>query len=526
MRVYTSDGSSTEQPDVESPDPQTGAWDLRLSGIHKTFGPIVALSGVEFGARFGEVHALLGENGAGKSTFVRILSGVTRPDAGDIYLDGRKLQLNHPIDGIRAGIGTVFQELSLIPDLSVAANLFFQREDRSRMGAIDRRALLQRAEHLLADLELPEIRPTAEVGTLPIAQQQLVEIAKVLARQPRVLILDEATSSLPQFYAAWLFNIVRQLTATGTGVIFISHRMHEVTEIADRITIFRGGTTVASGPCKDFSEDDVVEHMLGRRLKAAFPDHLQAPTDSVVLRVADLNLGRALHDINLEVRAGEILGIGGLQGQGQMALLLSLYGWYRAQGRIEVDGNPLRLHSPADALHHGIALVPEDRRSEGLLQGLSIRENLALPILSHLSMLGLVRPSRERALAWRIVDQLHIRASSLEQEVNTLSGGNQQKVMIGKLMTLNVRVLLLADITRGVDVGAKAELYALVQSLAAEGKAVLFYSSDSQELVSLCHGVAIMHDHTISTILTGAAQNEENVVRAYLGANAQRSVPG
>jgi len=505
-----------------SPDVARETWDLQLTGIKKAFGPVVALAGADLNIRYGEVHALLGENGAGKSTLLKVLTGVTRPDSGHIRLEGQELHFRHVADTMRAGIGTVFQELSLIPDLSVAANLFFLHEDLSRLGTISQRNLQRRAEELFEHLGLEGIPVDVPAGTLPIAQQQLVEIAKVLGRHPRILLLDEATSSLPLEDTEWLFRTVRSLTAEGTAVVFISHRMQEVMELADRISVLRNGVTVAAGPRATFTEDSLVEHMLGQRLLAQFPEQLAPPTDKVVLRVKDLRVGRALHDVNLEVREGEILGIAGLQGQGQMSLLLSLYGWAHAHGTIEVDGHPVRLHSPRDGLRHGIALVPEDRRTEGLLLDQSVRENLTLPLLTQLrNMVGFLPMSRERAAAWDVVDRLHVRTASIEQEVGTLSGGNQQKVLLGKMLATKVRVLLLADITRGVDVGAKADFYKLIQRLAAEGKAIIFYSTDSLELVSFCHRVAVMYDHTVFAVLSGSELTEENLIRAYMGGRSQ-----
>lgn len=491
-------------------------WDIQCTGLKKSYGGAIALDGADFSARYGEVHALLGENGAGKSTLVRILTGAIQPDAGQIHVDGQPLTLDSVRDGIAHGTGAVFQELSLMPDLTVAENVLFRREPR-RFGLVDRRAGLQIVRDLFAELGIEGIHPAAKLSSLPISAQQVLEIAKVVARKPKILILDEATAALTREASLWLFDLLRQLTAKGTAVLFISHRINEAFEIADRITVFRNGRTVSTGATKDYTEAALVEDMLGRKLAESYMEAPPTPQDDSALEVSNLSFGRRLHDVSFSVRKGEILGLGGLQGQGQYDLLLALYGWHRAQGEVRLAGTSLHVGSPKEALAHGVVLVPEDRRTEGLMMAQSIRENLTLPILNRLASLGWIPPKREQTEASRVAERFSIKAPSLEYEVQTLSGGNQQKVLVGKLLSVDVKVLLLADVTRGIDVGTRADMYALIHELAANGVAIIMYSSDSSELVRLCHRVAVMFDRTISAILEGSALSEENLLRAAVG---------
>ncbi len=491
-------------------------WDLQCIGLKKAYGGAVALAGADFKARYGEVHALLGENGAGKSTLVRILTGAIQPDSGQVQIDGQQVALGSVRAGIARGIGAVFQELSLMPDLTVAENVLFRREPQ-RFGLVDRRSGLQIVRDLFAELAIEGIHPNAKAGSLPISAQQVLEIAKVVARKPKILILDEATAALTRDASLWLFDLLRQLTSEGVCVLFISHRINEAFEIADQITVFRNGLTVSSGATKDYTEAALVEAMLGRKLVESYMEAPPTPRDEVVLEVAKLGFGRRLHDVTFSVRKGEIVGLGGLQGQGQYDLLLALYGWHRPQGEVCLDGIPIHIKSPKDALARGIALVPEDRRTEGLMMAQSIRENLTLPVLGRLTSFGWIPPRREQSAASRIAQRFSIKAPSLEYEVQTLSGGNQQKVLVGKLLSTGVRVLLLADVTRGIDVGTRADMYALIHELAAAGVAIVMYSSDSSELVRLCHKVAVMFDRTISAVLEGPALSEENLLRAAVG---------
>ena len=492
-------------------------WDVEATSIHKRWGSVVALEGADLRARYGEVHALLGENGAGKSTMVRMLTGAAVPDAGEIRIDGEPVSIRSKRAGIALGVDAVYQELSLVRDLTVADNILLGRE-RTRAGFTNRRAARRYVRALFADLGLETIDPGATVGEISLAEQQIVEIVKVLDRKPRILVLDEATSSLPRHDVLWLHEITRRLAADGVAVFMISHRLREAYEIADRCTVFRSGTTVAAGPMASFTEAQLIQLMIGQELADGGMLHRPGtPREKIVLETRSLGLGTRFHDVDLTLREGEVLGIGGLQGQGQAELLLALNGWYHPQGEIRLNGEPVRIRSPRGAQRIGVAYVPEDRRTQGLLLNQSIRENLTLPALERVAGAGgWLSPRNEYTFARIAVDRFRIRLNSVEAAVRGLSGGNQQKVLIGKCLSDEIKVLLLADVTRGIDVGAKSEFYELLQDLAAEGIAIVWASSDILELSNLCHRVAVMFDRSVGVTLEGDTLTEENIMLAAL----------
>jgi ribose transport system ATP-binding protein len=492
--------------------------DLDARGVSRSFGGVQALLDVDFYAGAREVHALLGENGAGKSTFIKVLTGAVTPDRGELTLFGNVLHLGSPRQAARAGIAAVFQELSLIPDLTVAENIWFRRERLTPIGTVSGRSLAADTERLFQEIDFPGIDPRREVRGLSVAQRQLVEVAKAVASEPRVLILDEATSALAPREVGWLLGLARKLADRGAIVIYISHRLAEVKEVAERITVFRNGRTVGTVAAADATEDDVVEMMLGRRLERLYPEKRQSVRESVALRVRGLELGHRLRGIDLDVRAGEVVGVGGLQGQGQLELFLSLFGVLRAHGQIEVDGTPVTIRSPRQALNAGIglALVPEDRQNQGLLLPKSVRENLTLAVARRFARYGVLDLAQERALVADAVRRLNIVLASPEQPVGSLSGGNQQKVVIAKLLLTQARVLLLYDLTRGVDVGTKGEIFQLIRQLAEDGYAILFFSTDMQELLHVADRVAVISDGTVSGLLEGDKITEPAILRAAI----------
>ena len=492
--------------------------DLEAKGIAKSFGGVRALDGVDFAADAGEVHALLGENGAGKSTFIKILTGAVAPDAGTISLFGDALSHSNPRAASRAGVSAVFQELSLVPDLTVAQNIWFRREPLTVLGTVPGRELVRATERLFRRLDFPPVDPRREVRGLSVAERQLVEIAKAVASEPRVLILDEATSALAPREVEWLLALARRLAESGMIVIYISHRLAEVREVADRLTVFRNGQMVGTLKTADASEDDVVAMMLGRRPERLYPEKGQNVRDAVALRVRGLSLGHRLRGIDLDVHEGEVLGVGGLQGQGQLELFLSLFGVLRAHAQIEVGGRRVRISSPRQALNAGIglALVPEDRQNQGLLLPKTVRENITLAVAKRFARHGILDLAQERALVDDAVRQLNIVLASPEQPAGSLSGGNQQKVVIAKLLLTEARVLLLYDLTRGVDVGTKGEIFRLMQGLAAEGYAIVFFSTDMQELLHVADRVAVLSDGTVSGLLAGAQITEDAILRAAI----------
>ena len=491
---------------------------LEAKGISKRFGGIVALNGMHFAAGVGEVHAILGENGAGKSTFIQILSGALGTDAGEILLRGEPVAAFGPSEARRAGIAPVFQELSLISDLTVAENIWFGDETLSPLGTISRRALDARTVALFADLGLSGIAPDRLVRSLSIGQQQLVEIAKGLARDPDILILDEATSALVPHEVDWLLDIARRRADAGKLVLYISHRMGEVRRVADRITVLRNGETVGTVETSAVGDDEIVAMMLGRRLNRLFPERRATATDRTALKAKAVSVGHQLKGVDFELREGEVLGVAGLQGHGQRELFMALAGAVRFGGNLEVWGHPVSIRSPRHALSQaiGVALLPEDRRNQGLLLAKPVRENVVLAALSRLTWFGLIDGRAEARVVEKAIGQLQIKVGSPEQLAGTLSGGNQQKVVLAKLLATDARILLFFDPTRGVDVGTKAEIFAMMRDLAARGYAILFYSTDIPELVHVPDRVLVLSYGRVSTTLSAAELSEESILRATM----------
>jgi len=499
---------------AEAPDPPPA---IAAIAVSKSFGGVRALRDASFAARAGEVHALVGENGAGKSTLIKLLGGRLQPDAGAIQRDGQPIRLGGPAEAAAHGIATVFQELTLLPWMTVAENLLIGREPRSALGLIRRSSLAPRAESVLADLGIHHIDPRALAADVSLAERQIIEIARVLIRKPRVLLLDEPTSSLVEREVEWLFARIRGLGEQGTAVVFTSHRWKEIISIADRITIFRNGAEVGTFTAID--EAEAITLMTGQQVETLYPARTPVSADArPALELSDASVNGSAR-ISLALAAGEILGVGGLAGQGHRELFLGLFGAPALRhGTIRIGGAPAHIASPADAIRAslGIALVPEDRKSEGLLLPLPVRDNLTLPILSRLSRLGVIRGALERRMSKEMIERLGIRTPSAVQPVGALSGGNQQKVLVGRWLLAESRILLLYDVTRGVDIATKHEIYELMMRLAAEGKAILFYSSDTEELAQLCHRVLVLRDGRIAAELVPPALTAEAIVAASM----------
>jgi len=480
--------------------------------LSKSFGGVRALEHASFDARFGEVHALVGENGAGKSTLIKALGGRLRPDAGVIRMKGQEVHFSGPDDGHALGAWTVFQELTLLPWMTVAENLLLRREPRGALGLIGQRRLVAEAENVLAGLGIRHIDPMALVEDIPLAERQVIEIVRAITHDPDILFLDEPTSSLVERETAWLFAQIRRLRARGTCIVFTSHRWNEIQNIADRITVFRNGTEV--GTFRELDESAAVTLMTGTRVEALYPPLPPLEPTPPALEVREFS-GPRVHGVSFTLHKGEVLGVGGLAGHGHRELFFMLFGAERpAGGSIAVDGRPVRIHSPRDAIRHRIALVPEDRKTEGLLLSLSVRDNLTLSILRRVATAGILAGALERRMAQRLVDQLKVRTRDLANPVGSLSGGNQQKVLLGRWLLADCRVLLFYDVTRGVDVATKHEIYELMLALAREGRAILFYSSDAEELAHLSHRVLVMREGRIAAELAAPGITAEQIVAA------------
>jgi ribose transport system ATP-binding protein len=511
--------ASTSPPHADGP--LAGAAALEARRIGKSFSGVTVLNDVDFDLKAGEVHALIGENGAGKSTLMKILAGVHTDYDGTMRVGGRLQRFNGIRDAERAGIAIIHQELDLVRELTVADNIFLGREPLVAGVLIDRRRIVKAAEVLLRRLGI-DIDPESRVAELRVGEQQLVEIAKALSLDARILIMDEPTSALSSSECKTLFKVVRQLAADGVAIVFISHRLDEILALADRVTILRDGKHVVTAPIGELTRGAIISAMVGHDMVAS-RRHANAGAGTVVLSVRDLTLDsvsrrgwrRLLHGVSFDLRRGEILSIGGLLGSGRTEILESIFGvssgWHG--GRITVEGSDVAVRSPADAYRLGIALVTEDRKARGLLLGSSIRDNVALPSVGAMARFGLRAFAREAALAVDVVERLSVRCSGIDQIASTLSGGNQQKVVIGKWLATQPRILLLDEPTRGIDVGAKEEIYELIFRLAADGLGIIVVSSEMPELLLLSDRVLVMCEGRQTGLLRRADATQEAVMR-------------
>lgn len=494
--------------------------ELTVQHAVKRYGGVVALGDGNLEARSGEVLALLGANGSGKSTLAKIITGVISPNEGDVRVDGQLVRFASPHVAREMGISAVYQELSLVPDLTVAENIWLTHEPL-RMGMVDRRAMRQRTADLLtlfAGTVKADLTPETPVIALPPDERQIVEILKALSFAPRLMILDEATASLDSRQVDRLFELVRTWQRGGMAIVFVSHRMEEIRRVADRATVLRNGFTVGTRQIAETTDTELVSLMIeGMHEFERRPASASLAGAPVRLSVQDLRT-TVLHGVSLELHDGELLGLGGLQGQGQSDLLMALFGAIRCTGAVTVSGQGARFRHPNDAMRRGVALVPGDRASEGLLMIRSILENLQLP--SWRDYGALVRMKTAERDAEKIADELRMVMAALDAPVSSLSGGNAQKVVIGKWLLRSPDLLLLNDPTKGVDVGAKSEFYELLTQLRDRGTAILFYSSDDDELLGLCDRVLVMHDGQVRAELSGASLNRERLVAASLGATA------
>lgn len=484
---------------------------LKMVGIGKTFPGIVALDGVNIEVGQGEILALLGENGAGKSTLMKVLVGVYQPDQGEIYIDGQKVSIQNPRQAHELGISIIYQEFNLIPYLSVAENIFLGREPRAIKGVVDWRRLYTQTEDLLERVGLAQLSPKALVNELSIAEQQLVEIAKALSYASQIIVMDEPTAALNEEDTQRLINIMLGLKQQGMGIIFITHRLEEVKKVADQVTVLRDGRFIGSVAAHEVSKDDIVRMMVGRDIKDLYPKH-NAKLGKTVLEVRDLNIRDKLHNVSFNLVQGEILGIGGLMGSGSEILAKALFGMYaQTQGTIKVNGGkPIR--SIRAAIDAGIALVTDDRKGLGLVLSMSVTENILLVNYRRLAKLGILAArAKETEIVKQWVGKLQIKVHSPAVEVVTLSGGNQQKVVLAKWLQMNPQVLILHEPTRGIDVGTKGEIYQLMKALTEQGISIILISSEMPELLGMSHRILVMHAGRVTAELPVEEATQEKI---------------
>ncbi len=486
---------------------------LEMQNITKIFPGVKALNGVRFDLKKGEIHALMGENGAGKSTFIKVLTGVYQPDGGEILLDGQRVQMHDPLIAAHHGIAAIYQHLAAYPHLTVAENIFMGHEKLSRIKTIRWRETNAEAKKLLRSLG-SDISPTERMGVLSVAQQQLVEIAKALSQDMRILIMDEPTAALSRRESEELYEIVRGLRDRGISIILISHRFEDMYKLADRVTVLRDANYIGTWDVKEVSEADLVRHMVGRSIDQYFPKKT-AEIGEELLRVEDLSRTGYFADINFTLRAGEIVGLTGLVGAGRTEVVESICGVAQpSSGKVFLRGKAVVIKSPNEALSHGIGLLPEDRQKQGLLLPWSIGHNITLPAIRRFTKRGLLDENSERSEGERFKKLMKIRATSIDDTAASLSGGNQQKVVVSKLLSGATKILVLDEPTKGVDVGSKAQIYEIMCELAKEGYGILMVSSELPEVINMSDRVIVMREGRVSTTIEHDEATQENVLSA------------
>jgi rhamnose transport system ATP-binding protein len=490
---------------------------LAVSGVTKSFAGVQALKGVSFDLHAGEIHALVGENGAGKSTLIKIVTGAHQPDSGTIDLEGRRLDHNSPLLARSLGIAAIYQQPALFPDLSVAENLTLGSESGGAWRLIDWRGRRSRAKELLERIGAL-IDPDAPVSALTMPEQQMVEIAKSLGGHAKVLIMDEPTAALPEHEVDNLFRVVRELKSQGVGVIYISHRLDELSALADRVTVLRDGQTVATRPMKEIDRPELIRLMVGREISAIFPKR-EVEKGEVVLETRKLGCrASGLRNVSLSIRAGEILGLAGLVGAGRTELARILFGLTPAtEGDILLGGRSVSIRNPADAVEQGIAYVPEDRRRHGVILEMPVAENATLAILRRISKGGFIDFGREREIAGDYVSKLAVKTPSIDTPAGNLSGGNQQKVALARWLATEPKVIILDEPTQGIDVGAKSEIHRLMVDLAERGLAILMISSELPEALGMSDRIAVLRGGEVAGMLGRAEATQEKVMALALG---------
>ena len=485
---------------------------VQMKNIAKSFSGTKVLKGVNLELGHGEILALLGENGAGKSTLMKILSGIYSKDSGEIYLDGELCHFQNPKEAQNKGVAIIHQEMNLCNDLSVSENIFLGREVMDGLR-LNHKKMDEEAQKILDDLGI-SMKSTELAGDLKVSEQQMVEIAKALSQDAKVLIMDEPTSALSRKEIEDLFRVIRKLRDEGRGIIYISHRLDELRAIADKVSILRDGENVISGDLKDFSIDDIIRHMVGREIQDKFP-RILCKKGKEILRVESLNAGPKVRDISFSLYEGEILGIAGLMGAGRTEMTRALFGVdEKTSGKIYLFGEEVKTNTPKDSIEIGMALIPEDRRKDGLCTDLSIRENISLPNLDSMkNSLGVLSKELELKISEDTIKSLNVKAKDREMISKNLSGGNQQKVVLGKWLVRNPKVILFDEPTRGIDIGAKVEIYQIMNELKKKGVGVLFISSEMEEVLGMSDRILIFCDGRITGELSREEANQENILK-------------
>jgi ribose transport system ATP-binding protein len=490
---------------------------LEMRGIDKRFPGVVALSNVDLTLEPGKIHALMGENGAGKSTLIKIMAGVYAKDAGSIRMRGREIDIRSPRVSLQEGIKVVFQEIALISEFTVAENIFLGGYPTGRGGSIDWTKIRADSAALFNRIGF-NVDPAARTGSLPVSQQQMVEIARALAHEARVVVMDEPTSSLTPNEVALLFTVIRRLAALGIAVVYVSHKLDEVFEIADTVTVLRDGRHISTKPIGEHTNDTLIQDMIGRRIDDLFPRKRGAAGSKVALSVQGLSTARKLNDVSFEAHAGEVLGFFGLMGAGRTELAKAMVGYDPiTSGTIAVEGRRLLPHDTRTGVRLGIGLLTEDRKTEGLMGELPVYQNASLASLGSFARMGFIDKAKEHNAVQNYVDRFRIKTPNLFQQVKNLSGGNQQKVLISRWLMRGLKVIVVDEPTRGIDVGAKSEIFALIDRLAGEGLAIVMMTSEMPELLGLADRIAVMCEGRLTTIMSRAEATQEKILNAAIG---------
>ncbi|TVX93430.1 sugar ABC transporter ATP-binding protein [Paenibacillus agilis] len=493
---------------------------FEMRGIHKSFSSVQVLKGAAFQLKPGEIHALMGENGAGKSTLMKILTGVYKADSGSIKVKGKEVMFTDPKQAEEMGVAIIHQELNIIPKLTVTENMFLGRQlTYGKTGFVRDKEMKRRTREYLQRLGV-DIDPDASADTLSIGQQQMIEIAKALSKNAEVLIMDEPTAALTDREIEALFKIMNQLRSEGVGIVYISHRMEEIFLMCDRISVLRDGSFIGTEDISETTIEHIVHMMVGREIGERYPERSSKIGDER-LRVEDLSDGKKVNGISFSARAGEIVGVAGLMGAGRTEIARMLFGANKKkQGKIFIDGQEVAITSPSKAIESGIVFVTEDRKHQGLVLGMSVRENLSLTNYKHISNYGVISSKKEEELSEKMIKRFHIRTRDPEQTVKSLSGGNQQKVAIGKWLGELPKVFILDEPTRGVDVGAKKEIYTMMNELSEQGVTIIMISSDLPEVLGVSDRVIVVHEGRIASILDKSEMNQETIMHAATGGSS------